>query len=249
MAEWVPSGQKVNQQYCIEVLTKLHERVRRNRPELWRNVWILHQDNAPGNNALSVKLFLANKNISMLEHPPHSPDLAPCDFYLFPKIKSVLKGTAFLSVEDVKAKTVENFNSLTEHYVRNCFEHWQHRMRLRVNLEGDYFEGDRSLLNRKSYRQSRFFCVGLRKTKCDITKYACVSRHTIKVSIKGCKGQKWITVKKVQNLSLISGPSIRKAELGTRYHSLECCIIISTYVRCNVRFADLCFLSRRERTL
>ena len=37
MTEWVPSGQTVNQQYYIEVLTKLHERVRRKRPDLWIN--------------------------------------------------------------------------------------------------------------------------------------------------------------------------------------------------------------------
>jgi len=54
MAEWVPSGQTVYQQYYIEVLTKLRERVRRKRPELRRNGWILHQDNAPDHNALSV---------------------------------------------------------------------------------------------------------------------------------------------------------------------------------------------------
>ena len=91
MAEWVPSGQTVYQQYYTEVLTKLHKHVRRKRPELWRNNWILHQDNAPAHNALSVKQFLANKNITVLKHPPYSPDLTPCDFYLFPKIKSVLK--------------------------------------------------------------------------------------------------------------------------------------------------------------
>jgi histone-lysine N-methyltransferase SETMAR len=70
--------------------------------------WILHQDNAPAHNALSVKQILAN-HITVLEHPPCSPDLAPCDFYLFQKIKSVLKGTRFFfsSVEDVKAKTTE----------------------------------------------------------------------------------------------------------------------------------------------
>jgi len=37
MAEWVPSGQTESQQFYVEVLTKLHERVRRKRPELWRN--------------------------------------------------------------------------------------------------------------------------------------------------------------------------------------------------------------------
>ena len=120
MARCVTSGQTVNQQYCNEFLTKVLERVRRKRTELWRNGWILHQDKAPAQNALSVKQFLANKNITVLAHPPYSPDLAPRDFYLFPKIKSVLKGTHFVSV-DVKAKTAENLNSLTKHDLRNWF--------------------------------------------------------------------------------------------------------------------------------
>jgi len=61
----------------------------------------------PAHNALSVKQFLANKNITVLEHRPYSPDLALCDFCPFPNIKSVLKGTHFVSVENVKAKMVE----------------------------------------------------------------------------------------------------------------------------------------------
>nr|CAH7734624.1 unnamed protein product [Callosobruchus chinensis] len=106
MVEWVPQGQTVNQKYYIEVLEKLRERVRKKRPDMWKNnSWILHQDNAPAHNALSVKQFLEKKSIPVLEHPPYSPDLAPCDFYLFPKIKSSLKGTRFESVEDVKEKT------------------------------------------------------------------------------------------------------------------------------------------------
>jgi hypothetical protein len=58
-AEWVPSGQTVNQHYYIEVLMKLRERVRRKCLELWQNGWILHQDNAPAHNALSVKQFFS----------------------------------------------------------------------------------------------------------------------------------------------------------------------------------------------
>jgi len=51
-----------------------------------------------------MKQFLANKNSTVLEHPPYSPDLAPCNFYSFPNIKSVLKGNHFVSEEHVKAK-------------------------------------------------------------------------------------------------------------------------------------------------
>ena len=63
--------------------------------------------------ALSVKTFLAKYNIPVLDHPPYSPDLAPCHFYLFPKVKSALKGTRFETVEAVKEKWARVMNELT----------------------------------------------------------------------------------------------------------------------------------------
>ena len=131
IADWVLSGQTVNQ-YYLEVLTKLRERVRMKLPELWRNCWILHQDTVPAHKALSVKQFLVNNNTTVLEHPPYLPDLAPCDLYLFPKIKSAIKGTHFLPVEDVKAKTTEILNSLSKNDLQDYFERWHHRMQLCV---------------------------------------------------------------------------------------------------------------------
>jgi hypothetical protein len=41
--------------------------------------------------ALSMREFLASKQITVLEYPPYSPDLAPTDSFLFPKIKEILK--------------------------------------------------------------------------------------------------------------------------------------------------------------
>jgi hypothetical protein len=64
IAEWGPSGQTVNQQYYLEIFTKSRKRLRRKRPGLRRNGWILHQNNAPAHSALSVKQFLANYNIT-----------------------------------------------------------------------------------------------------------------------------------------------------------------------------------------
>jgi hypothetical protein len=70
MIEGAPEGQTVTQKYCLEVLTKLWERVRKKWPELWKKKsWILHQDNAPAHNSLAVKQFLADKCIPVLEHP------------------------------------------------------------------------------------------------------------------------------------------------------------------------------------
>jgi len=82
--DWVPEGQTVNKVYYKEVLTNLREWLRRRRPEMWKNVsWVLHQDNAPAHNTLSVKRFLTKQKITVLEHPPYSPELASCDFFFF----------------------------------------------------------------------------------------------------------------------------------------------------------------------
>ena len=61
---------------------------------LWEaHAWTLHHDNAPAHTALSIRQFLAERNIATLERPPYFPDLAPCAFFLILKIKSVLNGT------------------------------------------------------------------------------------------------------------------------------------------------------------
>jgi len=69
----------------------LREKVRRKRPEIFaKNSCILHHDNSPAHTAPSVREFLATKQITVLEHPAYSPDIATSDFFLFPKIKEIL---------------------------------------------------------------------------------------------------------------------------------------------------------------
>ncbi|GFV01310.1 uncharacterized protein TNCV_3375441 [Trichonephila clavipes] len=73
-------------------------------PEYGSDGCFLHQYSTLAHTVLSVKQFLTNKNITVMEHPPYSPDLAPCDFSIFPTVKSCLKGTHFTSVNRVQAK-------------------------------------------------------------------------------------------------------------------------------------------------
>ena len=72
----------------------------------------------------------------------YSPDLAPCDFSLFPKIKSALKGTRFESVDAVKAKATQLLNSLTQDDLQHCFQQRKIRMERCRDRGGDYIEGD-----------------------------------------------------------------------------------------------------------
>jgi hypothetical protein len=54
---------------------------------------------------LSVRELLASKQITVLEHPPYSPNLAPSDFFfLFLKIKEIFKGRHFDNIDDIRSK-------------------------------------------------------------------------------------------------------------------------------------------------
>ena len=72
-----------------------------------------------------MKRYLAGKGTPVREHVPYSPDLAPCDFFLFLKIKSALKGIRFESMEDVKRKSSELLKALTKEDFHHRFERWK----------------------------------------------------------------------------------------------------------------------------
>jgi len=81
----------------------LRESVCRKWPEKRRDGdWILHHDNAPAHTSHLVQQFLAKHGTAQLQQSPYSPDLAPCDFFLFPRLKKVLKGHQFEAMEDIK---------------------------------------------------------------------------------------------------------------------------------------------------
>jgi len=107
----------------LEVLERLREKVRQKRPELFANKsWIFHHDNAPAHTALSVREFLATKQITVLEHPAYSTDLAPNDFFLFPKIKKIMKGRHFDDSDDIRSNTTAALKAILQNQFQNCFE-------------------------------------------------------------------------------------------------------------------------------
>ncbi len=72
MTEWVPEGQTANQTSYWKVLVTLQKRVHKKQPELWKNkLWILHQNNTPAYNMLSVKCYLVARGTQVLEHTSH----------------------------------------------------------------------------------------------------------------------------------------------------------------------------------
>jgi transposase len=91
-----------------------------------------------------VRGFLASKQITVLEHPPYSPDLAPNDFFLFPKIKAILKARYFDGIDDIRINTTVALKAIAQNQFQNCFQGWTRRWHRCIASQGEYFEGDHS---------------------------------------------------------------------------------------------------------
>jgi len=85
--------------------------------------WFLLHDNAPAHRSVLVKDFLAKNNVTTLQHPPHSPDLAPTDFTFRP-LKPALKVRRFCEASDIfkNAMTeLKRFHKMTSRNVSDTF--------------------------------------------------------------------------------------------------------------------------------
>ncbi|GFW32630.1 mariner mos1 transposase [Trichonephila clavipes] len=99
--EFVPQGQTVNSAFYLEVLRRLKRRIVRVRADI-KDTIKLHHDNATSHTAFIITNFLARSNTPVIHHPPYSPDLAPCDLFLFPRLKREMKGKHWETVEDIQ---------------------------------------------------------------------------------------------------------------------------------------------------
>lgn len=142
-SEYVPEHQTVNQVFYLSVLRRLRESVRLKRPDLWRSGdWFFHHDNAPAHTAISVREFLAKNRMTPLPHPPYSPDLAPCDFFLFSRMKRELKGKRFADIPEVKRESKAALQGIGKDEYKRCFAQWKKRLNQCISVNGEYFEGN-----------------------------------------------------------------------------------------------------------
>ena len=108
---WVPTGQKVNKEYYVEVLREFRKRFCRIRPALFKSgQWHFPLENEPVHNSILVTDYLTKMGIKTVPRPPNSPDLAPCDFWLFPK----LRGCCYETIVEIKEAVTKVIDTLTQ---------------------------------------------------------------------------------------------------------------------------------------
>ncbi|XP_046145615.1 protein GVQW3-like [Osmia bicornis bicornis] len=89
-----------------------------------------------------IRDFCTKNGMTVLPQPPYSPDLAPADFFLFPKLKYPLKGKRFHTIDEIQEKSLMELSTISEEAFSRCFLQWKHRWEKCIASHGEYFEGD-----------------------------------------------------------------------------------------------------------
>ena len=76
--------------------------------------------------------------IKTVPHPLYSPDLAPCDFWLFPK----LRDCRYETIEEMKEVVTKVIDMLTQEAFHRAFQKLLDAYNKCIAAGGDYFEGN-----------------------------------------------------------------------------------------------------------
>ena len=98
------------------------------------------ENDAPGHSSNLVQQYLAKHKVLQLCQPPHKPDIAPCDFWMFLKLKMALKGKQFDDIETIQSNATRELKANPKSAFEDCFKMWKHRWERVVQSNGDYFE-------------------------------------------------------------------------------------------------------------
>ena len=99
---------------------------------------LLEYTNAPVHNSILVTDYLTKMNIKTVPQPPYSPDFAPCDFCLFPR----LRGCRYETIEEMKEAVTRVMDTLTQEDFHEAFQKLLERYNMSIAAGRDYFEGD-----------------------------------------------------------------------------------------------------------
>lgn len=119
---------------CLpEVISEIRKKIPKRRI-------ILHHDNASSHTSAHTTAYLAGEKIELMGHAPYSPDLAPNDFFLFPQIKTKLRGQRFSSPDEAVEAFKSHVLQVPQLEWKKCYENWFKRMQKCIDCKGEYFE-------------------------------------------------------------------------------------------------------------
>ncbi len=137
-------NETVTKEVFQALLTRVRESIKTKRgSRVWnqRHRYRLHMDNAPAHRSYLVHGALLHWDWPVLKHPAYSPDLSPCDFFLFPLLKKKMRGKDFRTIDNLKEAILDEVGQITAAQWHGCFVDWVRRCRRCLQFNGGYFEG------------------------------------------------------------------------------------------------------------
>ncbi|CAH2103209.1 unnamed protein product [Euphydryas editha] len=112
----------------------------KNRQKRSRSRILHHHDNVSSHTAKQTIDYLATSGLELLRHPPYSPDLAPCYFYIYLKKKEKLRGKCFMDAEEAVAAFLKAVEETPKNEWAKCFSQGFHQMQRSTDVNEHYFE-------------------------------------------------------------------------------------------------------------
>ena len=117
---------------------EFRKRFGRKRPgRLKLGQWHFHQDNTPVSNSILVTDYLTQIGIKTVPQPPYIPDLAPCDFWSFLKLRCC----RYETIEEMKEAVTKVLDALTQEDFDGAFHKLLERYNKEIAARGDYSKG------------------------------------------------------------------------------------------------------------
>ena len=88
-----------------------------------------------------VQEYLKESRLNVLDHPPYSPDLSHCDFWLFPRLKEMLAGHRFETGCGIGSEVYQCLQHIPKEDYQAAFGKWVDWWKMCVEADGAYFEG------------------------------------------------------------------------------------------------------------
>ena len=99
----------------------------------------IHFDNAPAHNADSTGQYLQTTHFIRIPHPPYSPDISVCDYYLFGRLKNALQQYNTQTLPEIQQATHAILDAIPEDEWFRVFQEWKTRLLWIINHNGDYY--------------------------------------------------------------------------------------------------------------
>ena len=126
--EYTPPGQTINKEHYLNILHWLRDAIQPKWLQLRATGdWQFGHYNTPTHATCLKQRFFVKHQITQVTQPHYSPDLVLCNFWIFPKLKSLLKGKRFQTIDEIQENTTGQLMATPIKDFAECFEQWKRR--------------------------------------------------------------------------------------------------------------------------